>query len=131
MTGRLLLDTRTLLWVLTETSRLSARVDALIANPEVEVVVSAANAWEIATKTRLGRLPTAMPVVATYGRHIADLHARELPISSEHALKAGALDWDHKDPFDRLLVARAMCESLTLVTKDRAITAFGEVETLW
>lgn len=131
MTDRLLLDTHAFLWALGDTDRLSDQTRELLSHPETEVLVSAATAWEIATKLRLGRLPDSSRVVAAFPAHLAELTARELPISSEHALTAGSLEWVHKDPFDRLLVAQAMRESLTLVTKDRAITAFREVETRW
>ena len=95
------------------------------------LVVSAASAWEIATKQRLGRLPQADGIVATYTRNLKRLGAESLPITDEHALLAGRLDWDHRDPFDRVLAAQAMIESLTLVTTDTAFAGLPGLRTLW
>lgn len=127
----LLLDTHTLVWVLMRPDRLSARASEQIGDVDVEVVVSSVSAWEIATKVRLGRFAEADELLPGYARHLALLGSRELSVSTAHALAAGGLDWDHRDPFDRLLVAQARAESLILVTKDRMIRAFDRVATLW
>jgi PIN domain nuclease of toxin-antitoxin system len=128
---RFLLDTHALLWALAEPRRLSARAAALIRAPTNEVVVSAASAWEIATKFRLGRLPGAEPIVAGFAAHLSTLRAEELPIRSIHALRAGSFMLDHRDPFDRMLAAQAMVEGVPLLTDDPAFAAFPELETLW
>lgn len=128
---RLLLDTHTLLWALAEPARLSARAADLIKAPNNVVIVSAASAWEIATKHRLGRLPGAGPIVAGFAAHLATLRAEELPVRSIHALRAGALAVEHRDPFDRMLAAQALVEGVPLVTDDPAFTAFPELKTLW
>ncbi len=125
-----LLDTHVLLWALMEPKRLSARVREVLQDPANTILVSAASAWEIATKHRLGRLPQAESVVVGYRRHLATLMASELAISSEHALLAGGLPGDHRDPFDRMLTAQALTEGVPLVTDDPAFTAF-HVATLW
>ncbi len=125
-----LLDTHALLWALMEPKRLSARVREVLQDPANTILVSAASAWEIATKHRLGRLPQAESVVVGYRRHLATLMASELAISSEHALLAGGLPGDHRDPFDRMLTAQALTEGVPLVTDDPAFTAF-HVATLW
>jgi PIN domain nuclease of toxin-antitoxin system len=94
---RLLLDTHTLVWALTDPDRLSARAAGLIRDVGNLVLVSAASAWEIATKYRLGRLPGSGPLIAGYAAHLAILRAEELPIRSAHALKAGTLSTEHRD----------------------------------
>ncbi len=126
-----LLDTHALLWALTDPDRLGAESRAVLEEPASVIVVSAASAWELATKNRLGRLPQADVVLAGYSRHAQRLGARELDITSAHALLAGSLDWEHRDPFDRMLAAQCMVESLTLITRDRAFAELAGVATLW
>jgi len=89
--------------------------------------VSAASAWEIGTKFRLGKLDEARAVVYGYGGHLALLRAQELSISAHHALTAGTLTWEHRDPFDRVIAAQCMIESVQLVTADHALAAFPEL----
>jgi PIN domain nuclease of toxin-antitoxin system len=128
---RLLLDTHTFVWALTDPDRLSLRAASLIRDLRNTVLVSAASAWEIATKHRLGRLPGAGPVIAAYPRHLTTLRAEELPIRSTHALKAGTFGVDHADPFDRILAAQAILESARLVTNDRALASFPDLDVVW
>ena len=128
---RLLLDTHALLWALAEPDRLSARAADLIRSPTNVVFVSAASAWEIATKHRIGRLPGAGPILAGFTAHLATLRAEELPISAVHALRAGSFVVDHRDPFDRMLAAQAVVEGVALLTDDPAFSAFPELRTVW
>jgi PIN domain nuclease of toxin-antitoxin system len=128
---RVLLDTHTLLWALAEPWRLSAPAATLIRDATNTVLISAASAWEIATKQRLGKLPGADPIVAAYAAHLARLGAEELPIRASHALKAGGFAIEHRDPFDRMLAAQAVLEGMPLVTNDPAFALFGDLETLW
>ena len=121
---RLLLDTHALLWALMEPERLSARARNLIEDPANALLVSAASAWEIASKHRLGRLPEAEAVVRGFQRHLTTLQAVELRISVEHALLAGSLPGEHRDPFDRMLAAQALVEGVPLLTVDPIFTAF-------
>ena len=127
---KLLLDTHALLWALAEPRRLSPQASALIKSPANEVVVSAASAWEIATKFRLGRLPGAEPIVAGFAAHLSTLRAEELPIRSIHALRAGSFVMDHRDPFDRILIAQALVEGMTLVNVDAKFAPYS-VPILW
>lgn len=131
MTGGLLVDTHVLLWLLLEPDRLSEAMLDRLRDQATDLVVSAATAWEIATKHRLGKLDEAEAVVTGYLGHLARLGARELPITSRHALTAGQLGWAHRDPFDRVIVAQAMLESLPVVTADGELAAFPGVKTLW
>src|SRR5437667_1598173 len=128
---RLLLDTHTLLWALAAPERLSGSAAGLIRDTTNVVLVSAASAWEISTKQRLGQLPGATPIVAAYAAHLTRLRAEELPIRSDHALLAGGFLIVHRDPFDRMLAAQAILEGLPLVTDDPAFLAFVDLETIW
>lgn len=89
--------------------------------------MSAASAWEIATKWRIGKLSGATQVVKNYGRALDGLGARELPISSKEALQAGLWKVEHRDPFDRLLAAQALLLDLDLASTDSAFTQFEGV----
>lgn len=131
MTVRLLLDTHALLWTLLEPDRIPDTVLDQIRDHTTELLVSAASAWEIGTKFRLGKLDQAQAVVAGYSGHLERLGAREVPISSRHALTAGLLTWDHCDPFDRMIAAQCMIESIPVVTSDRALTAFPGIRAIW
>ena len=117
---RLLLDTNVLLWWLAA-ERLSDHLQQLIADPMNDVIVSAASAWEIAIKKALNKLnaPDDLEAQLIAGGFLL------LPISVGHAVAAGALPRHHDDPFDRMLIAQARAEQLTLVTSD---TRFGAYE---
>lgn len=127
---KLLLDTHALLWWLTDDARLSPGARAAIADPERTVYSSPASAWEIATKHRIGRLPEARELVADFTGILLRAGLEELPITSKHAVLAGSLAGAHRDPFDRMVAAQALCESLEVVTTDKAIAAFG-ARCLW
>jgi PIN domain nuclease of toxin-antitoxin system len=120
-----LLDTHALLWAWTAPDLLSPTARAIIESPDNTLLVSAASAWEIATKHRLGRLPEAETVLRGYAHHLRALGATELPISSEHAILAGTLAAPHRDPFDRMLAAQALIEGVPLISKDDVLTGFG------
>jgi PIN domain nuclease of toxin-antitoxin system len=128
---RLLLDTHTLLWALADPARLSPRAAALIRDASTTLLVSAASAWEIATKQRLGKLPGGGPIVAGYAAHLARLRVEELPIRADHALMAGGFMVEHHDRFDRMLAAQAIVEGVPLVTDDPAFARFVDLETVW
>ena len=127
----LLLDTHVLLWVLLAPDRIPAETLATVRAPQTTVYVSAASAWEIATKHRLGKLEGAAAVVSGYREHLARLRAEELAITGHHALTAGTLQWSHRDPFDRVIVAQAVLESLPVVTSDAALVEFPAIRTVW
>ena len=126
-----LLDTHALLWAVLEPHKLSVRARTLIGDPANDLLVSSASAWEIATKHRLGKLNDAGEVVRQYNTVLIRLRARELPISSAHALYAGGLVVNHRDPFDRLLAAQAELEGVPLVTADHIFGEFQGVTVLW
>lgn len=127
---RILLDTHALLWALTDSPKLSKKARRTLADPEAEQFVSAASAMEIFTKHRLGKLPEAGQLVKHWNRIMAPPGYTPLPITMAHAAQAGALPFKHGDPFDRLLVAQALAEGLTLVSNENLFDAFG-VERIW
>ncbi|MHB1444597.1 MAG: type II toxin-antitoxin system VapC family toxin [Acidimicrobiales bacterium] len=110
----LLLDTHILLWWLSDDPLLPAVAREAIASPESEVLVSAATAWEIAIKRAAGRLDAPDDLLEAVGANDFET----LPITAAHALAAGALPPHHSDPFDRMLIAQARAEGLTLISVD-------------
>ena len=127
---RLLLDTHALLWWFAGNENLSLRARSAIGDAESIVFVSAASAWEIATKYRIGKLPLAASLLGDLEMLLSAQNFRDLPISLSHAQSAGSLPGEHRDPFDRILIAQAMSENLTLVSNERLFDAFG-VARLW
>ena len=127
---RLLLDTHALLWWLTGDSSLSAVAREAIAEPTNDIHVSAASAWEIATKHRIGKLPGAAFLVKDIRGIVAAQGFTELSITMLHGQIAGSLPRIHKDPFDRMLIAQAVTADLTLVSNEALFGAYG-VTLLW
>lgn len=127
---RLLLDTHALLWWLDGDRRLTRRARGAINDEDNVILVSAASAWEITTKSRLGRLPGAEAVAADVVGAVASQGFSSLGITMLHAQRAGRLPGAHRDPFDRLLVAQAQLDDLAIVSNDAAFDAYG-VSRLW
>ncbi len=122
----LLLDTHVLLWWRGDYQRISARAREAIADPDHLLLFSAASIWEMAIKQAAGKLRMPPNLLDTLG----DRGFAELAMSSHQGLIAGALPPHHRDPFDRMLVAQAQSEKLTLVTDDARIGAY-DVPVLW
>jgi len=110
--------------------RLSAKARAAVGGSGAEVFVSAASAWELAVKVRLGKLPEASRLTHRLAESLAEQDFKALPIGLEHARLGGLLPGAHRDPFDRVLAAQALLDDLVLVTNDAAMAAFG-ARTLW
>jgi PIN domain nuclease of toxin-antitoxin system len=127
---RLLLDTPAFLWWLAGDDALSVAARTAIAHESNTVFVSAASAWEIAIKHRLGKLPGVAAIVADLEKVIADQNFIGLPVSLRHGRIAGALPGPHRDPFDRMLIAQAMEDNLELVSNEKAFEVYG-VARLW
>ena len=127
---RLLLDTHTFLWWLDGDRRLSSGARRYIADERHVVLLSAASAWEITTKARLGKLPGALEVAADVAGAAASQGFTALDITILHAQRAGRLPGEHRDPFDRMLVAQAQLEDLPVLSNDRIFDLFG-VTRLW
>lgn len=127
---RVLADTHALLWWWTDDARLSLLARELLADPAVRVCVSAASAWEIATKQRLGKLSQVPDAAARFAELVALDGFEHLPVTYRHALRAGNLDWAHRDPFDRMLAAQSVLEQLPLLSSDGVFDAYG-IEVMW
>lgn len=127
---QLLLDTHVLLWALLEPQKLSPALRNALEESDNSLMVSAASAWEIATKWRLGKLPNARAVVENDAMALHRLAAIELPISGAVARQAGLWEVPHRDPFDRLLAAQARSDDLLLASTDPAFAQFEGVRTL-
>lgn len=121
----LLLDTHLLLWAAGEPGRLSKRARSLLLDPGNRLMFSSASLWEIAIKRGLGRSDFRVDARRLWRMLLASGYL-ELAVTSEHALIAGDLPNLHKDPFDRILIAQARVEGLTLLTVDKAVAKYGE-----
>jgi PIN domain nuclease of toxin-antitoxin system len=127
---RFLLDTHTLLWWLSENSSLPVSARKLIANKNNDILVSAASAWEIATKVRLGKLPIAIDLAHDFSAYLDRERFETLAVSAEHGIRAGLLQGPHKDLFDRMLIAQALAENLAIVSNDVVFDGYG-VKRAW
>ncbi|SRR5579884_52494 len=127
---RVLIDTHALLWAVIGDKRLSRTAQEAVESFETDMFVSAASAWEICTKYRLGKLPEAENLVGNLGGILAQLGFRELAVSLKHAERAGTLPGGHRDPFDRMLIAQAQTENLSVVTNDRLFDHYA-VTRIW
>ena len=125
-----LLDTHVLLWWLFDDPKLSNPARDVIRAPENIIIVSSASGWEIATKSRLGKLPHAGNIIDNLPSLLQKARIKVLSISMAHALAAGALPGPHRDPFDRMLIAQGKIEHIPIVTSDIAFKKYP-VELLW
>ena len=122
---KLLLDTHALVWWFDGDHRMPQRVRTLVDADDASVFVSAASAWELTTKYRLGKMPEAAALVESFFDFIAQCKFESLPVTVEHGHRAGLLAGAHKDPFDRMLAAQAIIEDMGLVTADTALAGLG------
>jgi PIN domain nuclease of toxin-antitoxin system len=127
---RLLVDSNALYWWWTKRERLTrAALEALRAD-DSELYVSAATAWELATKHRIGKLPGAEAFLPDFAELLEESRMRPMRVELIHALEAGGLPGLHRDPFDRLFIAQAMREDLGVVTADRVFKEYG-LKVIW
>lgn len=126
---RFLIDTHCWLWLQTEPGRFGSEILQTLGQPETARYFSAASAWEIAIKHALGKLPLPEPPATYVPERMRISRTQGLAITHAHALGVGALPHHHRDPFDRLLVAQARIEALTLITVDPVFAGY-EVSTL-
>jgi len=126
---RILVDTHCLLWARAAPKRLSRRARTAFLSPRNDLFVSAASVWEIVIKHALGRLELSRPLEEVIPEMIAATQASALPVTQAHAIQVAGLPPHHADPFDRMLVAQAMVEGLTVLTADARFTAY-DVEVL-
>ncbi len=127
---RVLLDTHVFLWWITDDPRLTVRARAVIGDGKNTIFFSAASAWEIAIKARLGKLKAPGDLRAFIAEQLALNNITPLPVRLSHALYVYVLPDYHRDPFDRLLVAQAQIENLLLLTSDLQIAKYA-VEIIW
>ncbi|MEY3984788.1 MAG: hypothetical protein RLZ59_233 [Pseudomonadota bacterium] len=127
---RILLDTHALIWWLTGDAALPLIARMAIGDTGNDILVSAASAMEICTKHRLGKLPHAAPLATNLPEYLAQQGFQELPISMAHAALAGRLTIQHKDPFDRFLIAQALIEDVPIASNETIFESFG-VTRLW
>jgi PIN domain nuclease of toxin-antitoxin system len=127
---RVLLDTHSFLWWITDDPRLSMRAREIMSDGENHLFFSAASAWEIAIKARLGRLTISEPIATFVPAQLAENAIEGLPIGLSHALHVHSLPDHHRDPFDRMLIAQSQIENLPILTGDAWIARYP-VETVW
>jgi PIN domain nuclease of toxin-antitoxin system len=125
-----LLDTHTLLWWWLSDRALSQAARAVLEARQGKIFVSAVAAIEIAIKVRLGKLPSMAEALTRFDALVDGDSFVHLPISHHHAIRAGVLEGDHRDPFDRLIAAQALLENLVVITRDPEIARFG-CKVLW
>ncbi len=122
---RYLIDTHVLLWAAFRKQMLSETARSLIESGANEILVSAVSPWEISTKYRLGKLPSASALVEDFVVKVTGAGYLLMPISVKHALRAGMLPGAHRDPFDRMLAAQAIQEDIPLISNDSQLDQFG------
>lgn len=115
---RILVDTHCWLWLQVAPERISKKMRDRLADPDTEILLSAASAWEIAIKFALGKLPLPRTPELYVTSRMRDTGTTPLPVQPAHALRVAALPLHHRDPFDRLLIAQAQIEGLPLLTAD-------------
>src|SRR5262245_28236411 len=125
-----LLDTHALIWWVEGDERISRQLRRMLGQPGEDIYVSAATAWELATKVRIGKLKAPKALLGNFVEAIEMLGFRSLPIALRHGYDAGQLPGVHRDPFDRMLAAQARAEGLALVSRDPAFEVLG-VKTVW
>ncbi len=126
----LLLDTHAFIWWLTDQSHLSARSLQALMNNDNTVTLSVASIWEMTIKLKIGKLSVVGDLKDIVQQQVQVNRIQLLAISSVHALKTLDLPLHHRDPFDRMLIAQALSEEMTLITTDASMTAYG-VNVLW
>lgn len=127
---RLLLDTHAFLWWVEDDARLSRKARAALADPANDAYLSLASSWEMAIKVSLGKLRLAAPLEVFVPEQLAANGFRELAIDFRHVARVSRLPFRHRDPFDRLLVAQALEDGLTVVSADRVFRDYG-VKRIW
>jgi PIN domain nuclease of toxin-antitoxin system len=125
-----LLDTHVLLWATLSPAALSREASTIIADEANVILVSAASAWEIATKVRIGKLPGAEVLERDFLDIMDDAGYTVLPIDAASALRAGRFIADHRDPFDRIIAAQAVAADIPVLSTDTKLDSFG-IRRIW
>lgn len=127
---RLLIDSHALIWFVDQHQQLSPASHAAMSDPTNELLLSAGSIWEIAIKIGLGRLALTEPYLTWMSQALTDLAINVLPITVEYADAQARLPKHHSDPFDRLIVAQAMVEDVSIVSADAGMDAYG-ITRIW
>ena len=127
---KVLLDTHALIWAIVHPELLSDKAARIVGDPSSEIVVSAASAWEVSTKFRLGKLPIAEALERDFVQTLLEVGYTLVPIDAEIALRAGRLVADHGDPFDRIIAAQALALDIPVISTDAKLDLFG-VRRIW
>ena len=127
---KVLLDTHILIWAVLQPGFLSKKASELLGDEGIEALVSAASAWEIATKVRLGRLPGAEEFERNFIEKVEEAGYGLRPITVADGLRAGRLVGAHQDPFDRMIAAQALAEDIPVISADPKLDGFG-VRRIW
>lgn len=122
---KLLLDTNALLWFVTNHHNLTQTAKQALADPNNQRIVSIVSLWEITIKVSIGKLSIATPFDTFVNQHLAPSQVYLLPIEISHLIKLFQLAAHHRDPFDRLLIAQASADNLTIVSADTAFDAYS------
>ena len=127
---RVLLDTNVVIWAWTEPARLTRAAQAVIGDENYVLLVSAVSAWEIATKVRLGKLPSAAFLEKDFVTLVSKAGYTLIPIGAEIALRAGRLPGPHRDPFDRMIASHALADDIPVISSDAQLDNFG-IRRIW
>src|SRR5580704_5894539 len=127
---RALLDTHALIWWFSDDAALPQSVRGIIADTDNTFLVSAASAWELAIKYKLGKFHKVGDLVSDFSGRIDREGFQLLPISAEHGIRAGLLPGPHKDPFDRMLIAQSQAENIPIISNETSFDSYG-VRLLW
>lgn len=122
---RLMLDTHTLIWWWAQSKQLPDQIVALITDPDNELLISSAVAWEAATKVRIGKLAAFAYAIPMFDSLVETHGFTPLPVLQNHALCAGTMAGEHRDPFDRMLAAQSIIEGVPILSSDQKLDAFG------
>lgn len=125
-----LLDTHTLLWIVTDDSQLSNRVKKLFLDEQNELYISVASLWEMAIKVSLNRLELGQSLTDFYYKHVIGNKIKLLDLKVEHLAVLETLEFHHKDPFDRLIVCQSIVEKIPVLSSDKAFLKYP-VKRIW
>jgi len=125
-----LIDTHTLLWIVTDSSKLSSRAKKLYLDPENRILVSLASIWELAIKSSLGKIALEKSLEEFVDEHVKGNNIQILDIGLPHILRIAKLPFHHRDPFDRLIISQQIENNLSIIGSDKLFDEYG-VDRIW